>query len=88
MSKQPGGGEPQAPAAEILQLRRNFRTLILGNPNYFGNLEESAFKAAQPIQSNTTFEEIGCVGYHPQFERLHAVVYVKQTSGYGGSICS
>lgn len=88
MSKNPGGGEPQAPAAEILQLRRNFRALILGNPNYFGGPEKSAFKAAQPIQSNTTFEEIGCVGYHPQFERLHAVVYVKQTSGYGGPICS
>lgn len=88
MAKKAGAGERNAPAAEILQLRRNFRTLILSNPNYFGNLEKSAFKAAQSIQSNTTFEEIGCVGYHPQLERLHAVVYVKQTSGYGGPVCS
>src|SRR5688500_1826419 len=88
MAKKSVGSERKAPAAEVLQLRRNFRALILDNPNYFGNLEKSTLKAAQSIQSNTTFEEIGCVGYHPQLERLHAVVYVNQTSGYGGSICS
>ena len=88
MAKKSVGSERKAPAAEVLQLRRNFRALILDNPNYFGNLEKSTLKAAQSIQSNTTFEEIGCVGYHPQLERLHAVVYVNQTGGYGGSICS
>jgi hypothetical protein len=88
MAKKSAGIEPQAPVTEMLQLRRNFRALILDNPNYFGNLEKSEFKAVQPIQSDTSFEEIGCVGYHPQLERLHAVVYVRQTSGYGGAICS
>lgn len=69
-------------------LRQKFRTLVLGNPNYFGNLDKSPFKAITKIISNKTYEEIGCVGYHPDFERLHAVIYVNQTSGYGGDICT
>ncbi len=68
--------------------RRQFRALILANPNYFGNLKTSPFQPVLDIQGNTTFEEIGCVGFQPQFNRLEAVVYVKQPSGYGGGVCS
>jgi hypothetical protein len=68
--------------------RRQFRTLLMSNPNYFGNLKVSPFKPVLSIQSNTTYEEIGCVGFQPQFDRLEAVVYVNQSSGYGGGICS
>src|SRR5262249_31925807 len=68
--------------------RRQFRALILANPNYFGNIKVSPFKPALSIQSNTTYEEIGCVGFQPQFNRLEAVVYVKRPSGYGGDVCS
>ena len=71
-----------------LKERQNFRRLILGNPNYFGNLKKSKFKATLQIQANTTYEEIGCVGYHPEFERLGAVVFVNQPGGYGGGVCS
>ena len=65
-----------------------FKALILGNPNYFGNLKESQFEPVLNIQSDTTFEEIGCVGFQPQFNQLEAVVFIKQPSGYGGGICS
>lgn len=75
-------------SAESVKLRGQFRSLLLGNPNYFGNLPNSPFKPVQKTLSDKTYEEIGCVGFHPQLERLHAVVYVKQTSGYGGGICS
>ncbi len=68
--------------------RTHFRALLVQNPNYFGNLKESAFKAVLNIQGNTFYEEIGCVGFQPQFNRLDAVVFVKQPSGYGGDICS
>src|SRR4051794_33545402 len=44
--------------------RAQFRSLILGNPNYFGTLPESKLKPVLVINSNTTYEEIGCVGYH------------------------
>lgn len=75
--------------AELVQrqARTQFRTLLAINPNYFGNLADNAFQPVLPIQRNTFYEEIGCVGYHPQQEFLEAVVYVKQPSGYNGSVC-
>lgn len=41
------------------------------------------------FQKNITYwEQLTCAGYNPQFRRLEAVVDVKQTSGYNGSLCS
>lgn len=68
--------------------RTHFRALLLANPNYFGNLKQSAYAPVKPIQANKTYEEIGCVGFHPQSKRLDAVVFVKEPSGYGGGICT
>ena len=68
--------------------RAHFRTLLLANPNFFGNLKESPFKPVIPISTNTAYEELGCAGYHPQLNRLEAVVYIKQPSGYSGGICT
>ena len=67
--------------------RVTFKALLLTNPNYFGNLVESKFKSVLPISGNTFYEDLGCVGYHPQQKRLEAVVYVNQPSGYGTDIC-
>jgi hypothetical protein len=47
-------------------------------------LSKSAVKAT----GNTTYEEIGCVGFQPDHNRLEAVIYVKQPTGYSGDICS
>ena len=68
--------------------RQQFSALLLGNPNYFGNLEGSGFEAVQAMQGNTSYEELGCVGFQPQQSQLEAVVYLKQKSGYGGPLCS
>ncbi|MBR9919978.1 MAG: hypothetical protein GYB31_04005 [Bacteroidetes bacterium] len=68
--------------------RSQFRGLLLANPNYFGNLAKSPFKAVQKIVSNSSYEEIGCVGFQPQFNRLEAVVFINNPYGYGGNICS
>lgn len=67
--------------------RAAFKSLLLTNPNYFGNLLESPFKPVLPVSGNTHYEELGCVGYHSQQERLEAVVYIYQSSGYGTDIC-
>jgi hypothetical protein len=67
--------------------RVTFKTLLLTNPNYFGNLVESKFTPVLQIAGNTHYEDLGCVGYHPQQKRLEAVVYVNQPSGYGTDIC-
>lgn len=68
--------------------RAQFKALLFSNPNYFGNLKDSEFKAQLNIQFNTFYEEIGCVGYQPQANRLEAVIFVKQPSGYGGGVCT
>jgi len=67
--------------------RGAFKTLLLTNQNYFGNLLESPFKPVFPISGNTHYEELACVGYHPQQERLEGVVYIYQPSGYGTDVC-
>jgi len=95
MSKNP----PQKPTKETSRVakpsqkafakeRAQFKTLLLANPNYFGNLKDSKFKAELNIQLNTFYEEIGCVGFQPQANRLEAVIFVKQPTGYGGNVCS
>lgn len=67
--------------------RAHYKALLLANPNYFGTLEVSPFKPVLPLSGNTYYEELACVGYHPQDERLEAVVYVYQPTGYGGGLC-
>jgi len=66
-------------AALHFEERVNFRLLHLGNPEYFVKV--------LPIAKNTDFEELGCVGYQPQQERLEAVVYLYQPAGYGTGLC-
>jgi len=68
--------------------RKNMKALLLANPNYFGNLKGSEFKPVLNIAGDTAYEEIGCVGFNPQLNRLEAVVYINQDSGYDGDVCS
>ena len=86
----PTGGATEGRSEELphAKQRAQFRALLMANPNYFGNLKVSPFQPVLNIQSNTTYEELGCVGFQPQFDRLEAVVYIKQPSGYGGDVCS
>ena len=73
---------------EVPQQRVQFRALLVGNPNYFGNIAKSPLTPVLAIKGNTTYEEIKCVGFQPQLNRLDAVVFIKQQFGYGGNICS
>jgi hypothetical protein len=73
---------------QVERERTQFRALLLQNPNFFGNLKDSPFKAVKSILSNTTYEELKCVGFQPQINRLEAVVWVKQPTGYNGDICT
>jgi hypothetical protein len=81
--ERPKAAEREAHARE----RSAFRTLLLTNPNYFGNLAESPVAAVSAISGNTYYEELACVGYQPQQRRLAGVVYLYQPSGYGTDIC-
>lgn len=75
-----------APMMEVE--RQNFKALLFGNPNYFGTLPDSPFTPVKLLQANTKYEELKCVGYNADLETLEAVVYVKQTYGYSGGICT
>jgi hypothetical protein len=68
--------------------RRHFKKLLLKNPNYFGNLKVSKYKAVKVLKNKTTYEELKCVGYNPHLEQLEAVVYIKKDYGFGGNLCS
>jgi hypothetical protein len=68
--------------------RGNIKALLLANPNYFGNLKDSAFDPVLDISGDTTYEELGCVGFSPALSRLEAVISIKQNSGYDGGLCS
>ena len=70
------------------QVRENLHLLLLANPNYFGNLKNSQWKPVLSIAGNTSYEELGCVGYSAPLNRLEAVVSINQTSGYSGGLCS
>ncbi len=68
--------------------RHHFKSLLLSNPNYFGNLPDSGFDPVVSIAGNTTYEELVCVGFEPRSSRLNGVVYVYQPVGYGGGVCT
>jgi len=82
------------PALELISLarlspelaRRNLRALLLANPNYFGNVTGSSFKAVLHIQEDTTYERLGCFGYSPELKQLRATITINQTEGYSGNI--
>ncbi len=78
----------QLPVMAPEQARPLMRTLLLANPNYFGTVKNSPFKPVLDIQYDTSYEELGCIGFQPQLSRLEAVVYVKQQTGYNGGICT
>ncbi|MHA1909949.1 MAG: peptidoglycan-binding domain-containing protein, partial [Candidatus Thorarchaeota archaeon] len=68
--------------------RTQFKELLLLNPNYFGNISGSSYETVEAMSGNVFYEELMCVGYHPEADRLEAVVHVKQEYGYKTSICA
>ncbi len=74
--------------AQIEPERANFRALIMANPNYFGNMAETGLAPTAEMSLNTGYEQIGCVGLNPQFDRLEAIVSIKRDAGYGGDVCT
>jgi hypothetical protein len=81
-------GALPAPTPALERERTHFIPILLENPNYFGTLSDSAFKPVKVFNSNTTYEELVCVGLQPEMDRLEAVINLKRPNGYGGDICS
>lgn len=84
--KHPAGIDETLKAA-FPKERAQYKALLTANPNHFGSFENAPLPPVLPMAGNTYYEELGCVGYHPQQEMLEGVVYVYQPSGYGGGLC-
>lgn len=71
--------------------RRAFRKLIAANPNHFGTLQDKVLAELFPVsdakQSDTAYEEIGCVSYSPERDRLEATIVIRRSFGYKGDPC-
>jgi len=68
--------------------RAHFLPLLLANPNYFGTLQNSPLKPVKKIASNSSYEELKCIGFNPQLNLLEGVVWIKRNAGYDGGICT
>ena len=77
-----------APEFEIQLERQHFKTLLAKNPNYFGNLPKSLFGPQVNIVSNTSYEQLTCVGYNPDTTIMEATFSIKKTNGYSGNLCT
>lgn len=67
--------------------RRQFKTLLLNNPNYFGNYPECGCNAVTKFSKKTKYEELSCIGFNPDTNILTATIQVKLPYGYGGNQC-
>ena len=56
----------RARAVTIERDRASFKSLILGNPNYFGTWPAIGTKAVKLMSQKTTYEQLTCLGLHPQ----------------------
>ncbi len=81
-------GAKRLTRASVETERSQFTSYVSINPNYFGNLIDSPLPVIKKMQANKIYEEIGCIGYNPHAEQLHATVVIKQPFGYGGGSCS
>lgn len=68
--------------------RAQFKSLLLGNPNYFGSFPKLGGIVVLPKKYDVAWEELTCLGLEPSQERLEAVVNIKQHAGYNGDACS
>jgi hypothetical protein len=82
--EKPSEGEPEKAEAE----RVEFLKLIEENPNYFGTAPETDYPVEQPIQFNTSYEELKCIGLYPEMDFLEAILTAKLPYGFLGDLCT
>src|ERR1044071_829666 len=68
--------------------RTHFLSLLLKNPNYFGNIEGSTLPSNFKLLNDTSYEQLTCVGYNPDTRNMEAVFAVKRSVGYSGNLCT
>ena len=89
MSDKATGSELTHPdSVRLERARRTYLANLLINENYFGGVEGSDLPAVYPVQGNTLWEQLTCVGYNPRAARLDAIVHIKRPTGYEGDLCT
>jgi len=68
--------------------RSHFQQMLAKNPNYFGNNPGSKLKSNLKLISNTSYEQLTCVGYNPDTANMEATFSIKKPAGYSGNLCS
>lgn len=72
--------------------RTGYKLRLLQNPNYYGSMSKLDIanppKLVYKLLSNTTYEQITCIGFEPDRNEVNAVVVVKKQAGYGGGPCT
>jgi len=68
--------------------RRQFKTLLTSNPNYFGNYPESGYDSVSAVSKNNKYEDIRCIGFNPDTNIVAATIELKLPYGYGGNQCT
>lgn len=76
-----------AKAPKVQAERSHFHFMLAKNPNYFGNIPGSNLKPVFKIVSDTSFEELTCVGYNPDTRDMEATFSIKRPNGYSGDLC-
>jgi hypothetical protein len=68
--------------------RLHFSQMLVKNPNYFGNIPGSKLKPVFKLISDTSYEQVHCIGYNPSTTEMEAIFSVKRPTGYGGNLCT
>jgi hypothetical protein len=68
--------------------RTRFKSFLATNLNYFGNMTTAGTKPVTKIVTDTTYEQLTCIGFNPDTNFLEATIAVKRPTGYGGDLCS
>ena len=73
---------------KVEQERSLFLNMLGKNLNYFGNFPESKLKPNLKLISNTSYEQLTCVGYNPDTANMEATFAIKKSAGYSGNLCT
>lgn len=78
-----------APAELVVQQERtHFKFMLAKNPNYFGNIPGSELKPIFKLITETSYEQLTCVGYNPDTRNMEATFAIKRSAGYSGGLCT
>jgi len=72
---------------QLMLARQEFHSFTSLGEKAFTKLKFKTDLKFFKSKGNSSFEELGCVGYNPTFKELTATIKIKRTSGYSGNLC-